>query len=155
MRVKLNVNGVDYEVELRGNERLIDVLRDKLGLKSVKEGCGSGECGACTVLIDGYPVASCLMLAVQARGKRIITLEGIGSAEKPHPIQKAFMEVGAVQCGFCIPGAILTAKSLLDRNPKPDREEIRRAFKSLICRCGSYLLFEEAVLRAAGEDAEP
>ena len=149
MKIRLNVNGVDHEVELKGNERLIDVLREKLGLRSVKEGCGTGECGACIVLVNGVPVASCLMLAVQARGKKITTLEGIGDESNLHPLQKAFIEVGAVQCGYCIPGAILVGKALLDRNPNPSREEIRRAFKSVICRCGSYLLFEEAVRMVA------
>lgn len=153
MKIRVNVNGVDYEVDMEGHERLIDLLRDKLGIKSVKEGCGSGECGVCTVLLDGRPVNSCLMLAVQARGKTITTVEGIGSADNPHPLQRAFLKVGAVQCGYCIPAVILTSKSLLDKNPNPSKEEIRSALRSVLCRCGSYLLFEEAI-RAAVEERE-
>ncbi len=145
MKIRLQVNGIKHEVELEGHERLMDILREKLGVRSVKEGCGTGECGMCAVLVNGVPMLSCLMLAVQARGKRITTVEGLEEDGKLHPLQKAFIETGAVQCGFCIPGAIIVAKGLLDRKRKPNRDEIRRALRSVLCRCGSYLMFEEAV----------
>lgn len=145
MRIKLQVNGVKHEVELEGHERLIDLLREKLGIKSVKDGCGTGECGMCAVLVNGVPMLSCLMLAIQARGKKIITVEGLEENGKLHPLQEAFIKTGAVQCGYCIPGAIIVAKGLIDRRRRPSREEIRRELRSVLCRCGSYLMFEEAI----------
>jgi len=150
MKITLRVNGRDYEVGLEGNERLIDLLRDKLGFKSVKEGCGTGDCGLCLVLMNGRPVHSCLVMAFQAREKEITTVEGIGDEQNLHPIQKAFIETGAVQCGYCIPAAILASKYLLDKEEKPTREEIRWMLRSVLCRCGSYIRFEEAIILASG-----
>jgi carbon-monoxide dehydrogenase small subunit len=150
LHVTLRVNGAQHKVALHGNERMVDVLRDILGFKSVKEACGSGACGLCTVLVDGKPVHSCLMMAFQGRGKAIMTGEGLGDERHLHPLQQAFIDAGAVQCGYCIPAALLTAKGLLDAQPDPPREEIRRALRSVLCRCGSYLRFEEAILSVAG-----
>ncbi len=149
--VSFTLNGKPCSVDLKGNERLIDVLRDSLDLKSVKEGCGAGDCGLCMVLVDDKPVHSCLMMAGQIRGKAVTTVEGIGDNRTLHPIQKAFLETGAVQCGYCNPAVILAAKSLLDSNPRPSRAEIRRALSPVLCRCGSYVRFEESVLVASGE----
>jgi carbon-monoxide dehydrogenase small subunit len=147
--VKMNVNFKDVEVKAASNERLIDVLRDKLGLKSVKEGCGAGVCGTCTVIMDGKTVSSCLVLAVQAEGKRIQTLESLGTREKLHPIQESFMNKGAVQCGFCTPGMIMTAKNFLDKNPNPTKDEVREAISGNLCRCTGYVKIVEAIQDAA------
>lgn len=146
LTVSFTVNGKQQSLDLRGNERLIDVLRDSLGLKSVKEGCGAGDCGLCLVLVDGKPMHSCLMMAAKIRAKSIITVEGLSDEKNLHPIQKAFIENGAVQCGYCIPAQILAAKSLLDSNPHPTRAEIRKALSPVLCRCASYLRFEESVI---------
>jgi aerobic-type carbon monoxide dehydrogenase small subunit (CoxS/CutS family) len=129
---------------------MVDVLRDVLGFKSVMEACGSGACGLCTVLVDGTPVHSCLMMAFQGRGKTMTTVEGLGNEHQLHPLQQAFIDAGAVQCGYCIPAALLAGKALLDAQPHPHHEDIRRALRSVLCRCGSYLRFEEAVLAVAG-----
>jgi carbon-monoxide dehydrogenase medium subunit len=123
----------------------------KLGATDVKNGCGKGDCGACAVILDGKAVNACLTLALQANGKEVITLRGIGTEEKPHPLQKSFVERGAIQCGFCTPGQILTAKALLDRNPKPDREEIREAISGNLCRCTGYNKIVDAIEHAADE----
>ncbi|MCD6428460.1 MAG: (2Fe-2S)-binding protein [Desulfurococcales archaeon] len=143
--IKLNVNGKDYEVPVRPYERLIDVLRYKLGLTSVKEGCGRGECGACVVIMDGKLVPSCLVLAIRANNRKIITLEGLAPEGKIHAVQKAFLDTLSVQCGFCLPGVILATKWLLDRNPNPSDEEIKEVLGGHLCRCGSYLRFIKAV----------
>jgi len=147
--ITLKVNGKEYNIYVNSDDRLIDVLRDKLGLKSVKEGCGTGDCGLCTVLINGVPVLSCLMLAVQARNKEILTLEGLGSEEKLHPIQEAFREAHAVQCGFCTPAMILIAKALLDKNQNPSYDEIREAISGTLCRCTGYYSIVEAIKLAS------
>lgn len=151
--VRFVVNGREVEVEVKPYERLIDTLRYKLGLTSVKEGCGRGECGACVVIVDGKLVPSCLMLTVQARGRRILTLEGIGSEKKLHPIQKAFIDVQAAQCGFCIPGVIMAAYWLLEvkGNLNPSVNEIKEALSGNLCRCGSYYRFIKAIKLAANE----
>ena len=151
--VKFVVNGREVEVEVKPYERLIDTLRYRLGLTSVKEGCGRGECGACVVIVDDKLVPSCLMLTVQARGRRILTLEGIGSEKKLHPIQKAFIDVQAAQCGFCIPGVIMAAYWLLEvkGNLNPSIDEIKDALSGNLCRCGSYYRFIKAVKLAANE----
>ncbi|MDJ0270840.1 MAG: (2Fe-2S)-binding protein [Aigarchaeota archaeon] len=151
LKIRLTVNGREYEVGLGGSELLIDVLRDRLGLKSVKEGCGEGDCGLCLVIADGVPIHSCLVMAFQADGKKITTVEGLGDGENLHPIQRAFIDVGAVQCGYCIPAAILAAKHLIDTTKNPSREEIRRALRSVLCRCGSYIRFEQAILKVVGK----
>lgn len=128
--------------------RLIDSLREKLGLTGVKEGCSEGECGACTVIMDGEVVNSCLVMAFQAEGSSILTIEGLGDEENIHPIQQAFIDVGAVQCGYCTPGMILAAKALLDKNPNPTEEEIREAISGNLCRCTGYNKIVQAIDRA-------
>jgi len=148
-QVELMVNGESVKISIPSNERLLDTLRERLGLKSVKEGCGSGECGACTIILDGNPVCSCLMRTVQADGKSITTLEGIGKDGGLHPVQKAFMDAGAIQCGFCTPGMILTTVALLKKNPTPSDEEIKEALSGNICRCTGYVKIIEAVKMAA------
>ncbi len=147
--ITLNVNGKDFTVNVKPYERLIDVLRYKLGFLSVKEGCGRGECGTCTVIMDGKLVPSCLVLAVQARGKKIITLEGIAPQGKLHAIQKALLDTYAMQCGFCFPGVIMAAYHLLSKNQNPSEDEIKYALSGNLCRCGSYLRFVKAVKLAA------
>ncbi len=149
IEITLNVNGKDYTVKVKPYERLLDVLRYKLGLSSVKEGCGRGECGTCAVIMDGKLIASCLVLAIQARGKKILTLEGLAPPGKLHAIQKALLDTYAMQCGFCFPGVIMAMKSLLDRNPNPTEDEIREALSGNLCRCGSYLRFIKAAKLAA------
>lgn len=147
--INLKVNGKDYEVEVDGKMTLTHLLRDKLGLMGTKIGCGEGECGACTVIMNGQTVASCLVLAFQADESEVITIEGIGGKTGDHPIQKAFIEVGAVQCGFCIPGMVLSAKALLDKIADPSEEEIREAISGNICRCTGYEKIVEAIHLAA------
>ncbi len=143
--IKLNVNGRDYVVTVKPYERLIDVLRYKLGFTGVKEGCGRGECGSCLVIMDGKLVPSCLVLAVRANGSRITTIEGIAPEGKLHAIQKALLDVHAVQCGYCLPGVIVAVKYLLDRNPEPSDEEIMEVLDGCLCRCGTYPRFLKAV----------
>ncbi len=147
--VKTNVNGKEVSLTVDSNERLIDMIRNKLNLTGTKEGCGKGDCGSCVVIVDGKTVNACLMLAAQAHGKKILTIEGLGSPEELHPIQESFIEKGAVQCGFCIPGMIITAKNFLDQNPNPTREEIREAISGNLCRCTGYVKIVDAVEAAA------
>ncbi|MBW1768387.1 MAG: (2Fe-2S)-binding protein, partial [Deltaproteobacteria bacterium] len=128
---------------------LVEVLRYELGLTGTKQGCGVGDCGSCTVIMDGKPVNSCLVLAVQANGKNILTIEGLDTDQGLHPLQQAFVDKGAVQCGFCTPGMILSAKSLLDHNPKPDESEIRMAISGNLCRCTGYQKIVEAIQHAS------
>jgi carbon-monoxide dehydrogenase small subunit len=143
------VNGSEYEVIVEPHMLLIDVLRDKLGLTGTKYACGAGDCGACTVLIDGQPSFACLTLAVTAKGKSILTIEGLADETGLHPIQQAFVEAGAVQCGFCTPGMVLSAKALLDENPDPTRDEIKSALAGNLCRCTGYVKIIDAVEAAA------
>jgi len=150
-KMNVRVNGKDYEVEADPSMRLVDFIRDKLELTGTKEGCSEGECGACTVLFDGKPVTSCLMFAGQAEGHEITTIEGVSVNGELSRLQKAFVECGAVQCGFCTPGMILSAKALLDRNPHPSKEEIKIAISGNLCRCTGYKKIVEAVERAAEE----
>ncbi|MRR35384.1 (2Fe-2S)-binding protein [bacterium] len=147
--INLNVNGTEYELAVAPNRTLTQALRDDLGLFGTKEGCGVGDCGACTVIMDGKPVNSCLVLAVQADGSEITTIEGVAGAEGLHPVQQAFVELGAIQCGFCTPGMILSAKSLLDSRPEPTEREIREALSGNLCRCTGYQKIVEAVQEAA------
>jgi carbon-monoxide dehydrogenase small subunit len=147
--ITLNVNGREYELAVAPERTLTQALRDDLGLLGTKEGCGVGDCGACTVIMDSKPVNSCLILAVQAAGSEITTIEGIATVEGLHPIQQAFVELGAIQCGFCTPGMILSAKSLLDANPQPTESEIREALSGNLCRCTGYQKIVEAVQDAA------
>lgn len=147
IKVSINVNGIDYIRNIDPSLRLIDFIRDELKLKGTKEGCSEGECGACTVILDGKAINSCLMLASSADGKKIITIEGL-SMDEMNPIQEAFIEVGAVQCGYCTPGMILSAKALLDKNPKETEEEIKKALSGNLCRCTGYVKIIKAVLLA-------
>jgi len=151
--IVLNVNGDKYEVRVRPTETLADVLREKLGLTGTKIMCNEGECGSCTILMDGKPVLSCLMLAVECEGKEILTIEGVADPEtgELHPIQKAFVERSGMQCGICTPGMILTAKAFLDENPNPDEDEVREALAGNLCRCGNYKRITECVLAASEE----
>ena len=148
IKVSINVNGINYCREIDPTVRLIDFLRDELKLKGTKEGCGEGECGACTVIVNGKTINSCLMLASSVNGKNVITIEGVSYKGKLHPIQEAFMEVGAVQCGYCTPGMILSAKSLLDKNPNASEEDIRIALSGNLCRCTGYKKIIQAVMLA-------
>ncbi len=148
MRIQLIINGAAHEVEAGPLETLLSVLRDRLKLTGTKDGCGEGVCGACTVLLDGRPVSSCLLIASYAEGKNITTIEGIGSNGNLHPLQKSFIENGAFQCGYCTPGMILMAKALLDEKPNPSREEIRRFMAGNICRCTGYFEIVQAVKQA-------
>jgi carbon-monoxide dehydrogenase small subunit len=146
------LNGSQVRVAVEGHHRLIDVLRGPLGQTGTKEGCGEGECGACTVIIDGRAVNSCLYPALEAEGKKVTTIEGLrGPKNELSVIQKAFVEAGAVQCGFCTPGMIMSAKALLDSNPKPSEEDIRDALRGNLCRCTGYVQIIEAVKKAAAE----
>jgi aerobic-type carbon monoxide dehydrogenase small subunit (CoxS/CutS family) len=150
MRLALDVNGERHELEVRADRRLVDVLRDDLGLLGTKLGCGEGSCGACAVLLDGRPVASCIQLAAAAAGREVVTIEGL-SRDGATPLQEAFVAEDALQCGFCTPGQIVTATALLERTPSPSPEEIRVAMAGNLCRCGAYPKIERAILRAAGE----
>ncbi len=149
--IRLNVNGETREVMVRPHWTLLYVLREELGLAGPKLSCGSGECGACTVLMDGKVVPSCLVLAAQAEGKKIITIEGLADGTTLHPLQEAFVEHGAVQCGFCTPGMIISAKALLDENPCPTEEDVKEAIAGNICRCTGYSNIVEAILDAASK----
>lgn len=150
--IQLDINNRVYEVPVNPRDLLVDVLRNKVGLTGTKKGCGQGDCGACTVLIDGAPVLSCITLAIACQGKKITTIEGLADAQgNLHPVQQAFLDHGAVQCGFCTPGMVLTAKALLDRNPQPNETEIKRAIAGNICRCTGYKKIVEAIDAAAKE----
>ena len=148
----LDVNGERHELDVDDDRRLLDVLRDDLGLLGAKLACGEGACGACAVLLDGRPVASCILLAAAAEGRAVTTVEGIGR-DGPTPLQEAFVAEDALQCGFCTPGQVVTATALLAATPSPSREEIRAAMAGNLCRCGAYPKIERAILRAAGSGA--
>jgi len=147
--IVLNVNGKDYPMEVEANEILLNVLRDRLGLMGSKYGCGIGECGACTVLLDGEAILSCQTLAFTADGKRITTIEGLETDGTLHPLQQAFIDEGAVQCGYCTPGMILSAKALLDANPDPSTEQIKQAIRGNLCRCTGYTNIIRAIKTAS------
>lgn len=147
--ITFNVNGEPYTVAVKSQHTLLDVLREKLGITSPKRGCENGECGACTVLFDGKPVNSCMVLAVEAAGHEIETVEGLAQDGELHPLQKAFIEHNAVQCGFCTPGVLMSAKGLLDENPHPNVDEIRHALAGNLCRCTGYVRIVDAVLDVA------
>ena len=147
--VTLTVNGAHVTREVAAHRTLLELLRDGLDLTGAKEGCGAGECGACTVLLDGTPVRACLVLAVEADGCAVTTIEGLGQRSGPDPIQQAFIDAGATQCGYCVPGLVLAVRALLDRRPDPTDDEIARAFGGHLCRCTGYQTFFEAVRLAA------
>jgi carbon-monoxide dehydrogenase small subunit len=147
--IKLRVNGVTYEATIEPRRTLLEVLRDNLGFTGAKKACDTGECGACTVIMDGKPVVSCLVLAVEAQGKDILTIEGLARDGQPHPLQQAFVDHGAIQCGFCTPGMILSAKALLERNPKPTEGEVKEAIVGNLCRCTGYAKIIEAIIAAS------
>ncbi len=151
MRFNMTVNGKDIHIEAPPLRRLLDILREDLGLTGTKEGCGEGECGACAVIMDGMLVNSCMVPAIQLPGKHILTIEGLGSPEEPDPLQRAFVEEGAVQCGFCTPGMVMASRFLLSQNNKPDKEQIRMGLAGNLCRCTGYERIFRAVERAAGE----
>jgi carbon-monoxide dehydrogenase small subunit len=148
-QIKVTVNGVLYELNVQPWETLLDVIREHLGLTGTKEGCGLGECGACTIVMDGKTVNSCLVLAVEADNKVITTIEGLANGDELHPIQEAFIKCGGLQCGFCTPGMIMSTKALLENNPSPDEEEIRKAIAGNFCRCTGYTKIIESIKVAA------
>lgn len=151
MVITINVNQKEYSLDVSPEERLLDVLRERLGLTGVKEGCGEGECGACTVIMDGFAVNSCMVLAYQARGKKIVTIEGLAKNDELDPIQKSFIDNGAVQCGYCTSGMIMSAKALLMKNPKPTEEEIRMAMAGNLCRCTGYENIVKAIKKVSSD----
>ncbi len=152
--LEMKVNGKDISVEVNPGDLLAHVLRDRLGLIGTKISCGEGECGACTVLVDGLPVTSCIYPALKAHGRQVITIEGLAKEGKLHPIQQAFIDATAPQCGYCIPGMIMSAKALLDENPRPSREEIKDGISGNLCRCTGYYQIIEAIELAAQRMAE-
>ena len=149
--IELSVNGESYELAVEPQATLLEVLRNDLGLTGTKEACGTGECGSCTVLIDGRPVLSCLTLALDCTGQDIVTIEGLAEGERMSPVQQAFQDCGAIQCGFCTPGMVLSATALLEENSRPTEEEIRKALEGHLCRCTGYNKIIEAVNKAAGQ----
>ena len=149
--VELNINGDNHEILVSPNHTLLEVLRDKLGLMGTKRGCDLGACGACTVLINGEAYLSCVMLAVDAVGKEILTIEGLSEGGELHPLQRAFVENGGLQCGFCTPGMILTAKAIIDAEPQPTEAEIKRKMAGNLCRCTGYKKIVEAVMSVSAQ----
>jgi carbon-monoxide dehydrogenase small subunit len=152
-RLTLSVNDRAYGVSVPPSETLLETLRNRLGLTGTKCGCDNGSCGACTVLLDDEPVLSCLVLAVRCEGRTITTIEGLAKGATLHPLQQAAVDHGAVQCGYCTPGWLLTAKALLDRNPAPSREEVRVAIAGHLCRCTGYQKIEDCIMAVAGAPA--
>jgi carbon-monoxide dehydrogenase small subunit len=152
VQIQLNVNGLAYKKEVEPRRTLLELIREDLELTGTKEGCGLGECGTCTVLLDGKPIKSCITLAVQANGREVTTIEGMEGADGTlHPIQQAFIDHGAIQCGFCTPGMVLSAKALLEEKPKPTEMDVKQAIAGNLCRCTGYQKIVEAILAAAGK----
>ena len=151
VHLTLRVNGEDQEVAFAPHKTLLEVLREDMALTGTKHGCELGECGTCTVIVDGEPVLSCLLLGLECEGREITTVEGLSGAAGPHPLQTAFADLNAAQCGYCTPGFLCTAKALIDENPKPSRDEIKDRLSGNLCRCTGYLKIYEAVERAAAQ----
>jgi aerobic carbon-monoxide dehydrogenase small subunit len=154
-RINLTVNGEAKEIFVEPNRILVDLIRQELGLTGTKKGCGTGDCGSCTIILDGDAVKSCLILAVEVDGSEILTIEGLRSESKLHPIQEAFIRYGAIQCGFCSPGMMMSAKAFLDRCPKPTEEEVKIALSGNLCRCTGYSKIVEAILAVARKENPP
>jgi carbon-monoxide dehydrogenase small subunit len=150
--LELKVNGEEYTLEVEPHRTLLEVIRDDLELTGTKLGCGGGECGACTVILDGKAVKSCLMLALDAKGKELWTIEGLAKGGELHPLQRAFVERGAIQCGFCTPGMIMASKALLDENPRPTEQDIKDALAGNLCRCTGYVKILDAVSSVASQE---
>jgi carbon-monoxide dehydrogenase small subunit len=146
VEITLKVNGISYTVDVKPQRTLVEVLRETLGLMGTKKSCNEGECGACTLLMDGKPVASCLVLAIDAQGKEILTIEGLSQGENLHPIQEAFLKHGGIQCGFCTPGMVMSAKAFLDGHPKPTETEVRKAISGNLCRCTGYQQIVDSIM---------
>ena len=153
-QITLTVNGELYKLEVDSNRRLLDILRDDLNLTGTKEGCGEGDCGTCTVIMDDKAVVSCLVLGVEADGSDILTIEGIAAGDKLHPLQEEFVSQGAIQCGFCTPGMILSAKAFLEKNPSPSEKEVRKAMVGNLCRCTGYAKIVKAIVSASEKIGE-
>jgi carbon-monoxide dehydrogenase small subunit len=149
INIRFTVNSKVYEIAVRPSQTLLDVIREDLGLTGTKEGCGLGECGACTVIMNGKTVNSCLVLAVEADGKEITTIEGLADGDRLHPVQQAFLDEGGLQCGFCTPGMIMSAKALLDENPDPTDDEIRHGITGNLCRCTGYTKIIKSIKTAS------
>jgi carbon-monoxide dehydrogenase small subunit len=147
--MRFDINGTIYEEEIDHRRTLLEVLRENFGLLGTHKGCDEGQCGACTVLVEDKAVNSCLVLATSVQGKKITTIEGLAQGEKLHPVQEAFVETGAIQCGFCTPGMIMVTKAFLDKNPDPTEEEAKRAISGNLCRCTGYYQIIDAVMKAA------
>jgi carbon-monoxide dehydrogenase small subunit len=148
--IKMNVNGEKYEIAVEPHQTLVEVLREALGLTGTKVGCEMGDCGTCTVIMDGKAVNACLVLAAQSDGREILTIEGLTQDDRLHPLQEAFVMQGAIQCGFCTPGMIMNAKALLDKSPDPDETTIREAISGVLCRCTGYRKIVQAIKSASG-----
>ncbi len=151
LHLRFTLNGREVSVEIPPNLLLVDLIRDVLGLTGTKTGCREGECGVCTVLLDGDPVNSCILPAMRVAGKSVITIEGAAKEGELHPLHQAFLDEGAIQCGFCTPAMVLTAKALLDKNPQPDENQIRTALSGVLCRCTGYQKILKAVQKASRE----
>jgi len=147
--INLKINGEPYEISVRPNMTLLDFLREKVGFTGTKKGCDTGQCGACTVLLDGKPINSCLVLAVDANGRELLTIEGLAKNGQLHPLQEAFIQEGAVQCGYCTSGMLLSAKALLDENPAPKEEDVKKGIAGNLCRCTGYVRIVKAILNVA------
>jgi len=152
--IELRVNGVPYQTRIEPHRTLLEVLREELFLTGAKEGCGLGDCGACTVIVDGKPTLACITLAIEVAGKEITTIEGLYRAGVLHPLQQAFMKYGAIQCGFCTPGMIMTAKAFLEECKHPDESEIRKAMAGNLCRCTGYVKILKAIQSVAESEEE-
>jgi len=151
--IELKVNGTNYRLRIKPWRTLVEVLREDLGLTGTKKSCNEGECGACTLIMDGRSVTSCLVLAIDAQGKEILTIEGLAAGEKLHPIQESFLKHGGLQCGFCTPGMVMSAKALLDEKPTPTLEEARKAISGNLCRCTGYQHIVDSIMAASGTAA--